>query len=53
MAYRSQQRPTQAPQVRAARLQTQQQQKMLRVTGALVGLTLAVGGLVSFLQSVL
>jgi len=56
MAYRSQQGQMAPTQVRAARLQTQQQQqqqKMLRVTGALVGLTLAVGGLLTILQSLL
>lgn len=53
MAIRSTSRPTQPSQVRAARLQAEQQQKMLRVTGVLVGLTLTVGGLVSLLQSLL
>ncbi len=58
MAYRFPQRPTQPSQARTARLQAQQQQqqqqqKMLRVTGALVGLTLLAGGLVSLLQSLL
>ena len=49
MAYRSPQRPLNTPRARAAHLQAQQQ-KMLRVTGALVGLTLAVSGLVTLLQ---
>jgi hypothetical protein len=51
MAYRFAQRPIQATQAKAARLQAEQQQKMLRVTGALVGLTLAVGGLISLIQN--
>jgi hypothetical protein len=51
MAYRSQQRPMAPVQARAVRMQTQQQLKMLRVSGALVGLTLAVGGLLTALQS--
>lgn len=50
MAYRCPQRPMNTPQARALRMQAQQQ-KMLRVTGALVGLTLAVGMLVTLLQS--
>ena len=53
MAYRSQQRPMGPVQARAARLQAEQQQKMLRVTGALVGLTLTVGGLLTLLQKLL
>ncbi|MFT3858442.1 MAG: hypothetical protein QM742_13395 [Aquabacterium sp.] len=51
MAYRSQQRPMAPTQARAARLQVQQQQKMLRVTGGLVGATLLVASLVTLLQS--
>lgn len=50
MAYRSQQRPMNISKARTARLEAQQQQKMLRVTGALVGATLAVSALVTLLQ---
>jgi hypothetical protein len=50
MAYRSSQRPTAQAQARVVRVQAQQQQKMLRVTGVLVGVTLAVSGLLTILQ---
>ena len=53
MAYRSQQRPMAPTQARAARLQAHQQHKMLRITGVLVGATLAVSALVSLLQRLL
>jgi outer membrane lipoprotein SlyB len=51
MSYRSSRHPVHAPQARVAKAQAHKQQLVMRIVGALVGLTVVAGGLLTALQA--